>query len=221
MTPNAEMAYRSSLVKTAIGLAVLAIVATVFVRSVRSTRAAPFAVERAGLTGWMLVMQPSDDPLRSWLAVSPSTQLPASLGRDIFSRGGESVNYPTLPLLPLLLHSEFDRAFAGTVAPEEIVRLARDAGFESMAWEPRCMGYRRISEPGVTRGVYFVLFDTPSFDRFRQQLSGLLQGSARDLFDPAALSPVLIVAGLDGDFGRWMPLRANPEVDCLAPVDAT
>ena len=35
----------------------------------------------------------------------------------------------------------------------------------------------------------------------------------------AALSPVLIVAALDGNFGRWMPLRANPDVDCLAPVE--
>jgi hypothetical protein len=71
--------------------------------------------------------------------------------------------------------------------------------------------------------VYFVLLDAASFDRFRQQLSELLRGAGRDpfLFDPAALSPVLIIAGLDGAFGRWMPLRADPEADCLAPVDVT
>ena len=210
-----------SAVKVVVGLAVLAVVAVLFIRSVRSTRAEPFAVQRESLTGWMLVMQPPDDPLRSWLAVSPATQLPASLGRDIFSRGGESVNYPTLALVPLLLHSEFDRAFAGSVAPEAILGLARESGFESMEWRPRCMGYRRVSEPAGARAVYFLLFEAPAFDRFRRQLSELLQGSARDLFNPAALSPVLIVAGLDGDFGRWMPLRAEPDVDCLAPVDAT
>ncbi len=215
------MARRSSWVKVVIGLAALAIVAVLFVRSVRSTRAAPFAVPRERLTGWTLVMQPPGDPFRSWLALSPPVQLPASLGREIFSRGGESVNYPSAPLVPLLLYSEFDRAFAATVAPEAIAGLARDAGFESMTWEPRCMGYRRISEPAGPRAVYFVLLAAPAFDRFRQQLSGLLQGSARDAFDPAAISPVLMVAGLDGDFGRWMPLRADPEVDCLAPIDAT
>jgi len=208
-----------SAMKVVVGLALLAIVAVLFIRSVRSTRAEPFAIQRESLTGWMLVMQPSDDPLRSWLAVSPATQLAASLGREIFSRGGESVNYPTSALVPLLLHSEFDRGFAGSVAPETILSLAREAGFESMEWQPRCMGYRRLSEPGLTRGVYFLLFEAAPFARFRQQLSELLSGSARDLFDPAALSPVLIVAGLDGDFGRWMPLRADPEVDCLAPVD--
>jgi hypothetical protein len=207
--------------KVVVGLALLAIVAVLFVRSVRSTRAEPFAVERESLSEWMLAMQPPDDPLRSWLALSPPPQLPASLGREIFSRGGESVNYPTSALVPLLLQSEFDRAFAGSVAPESILSLARDAEFESIEWTPRCMGYRRISEPAGARAVYFLLFEAAAFDRFRRQLSELLQGSARDLFDPAALSPVLIVAGLDGEFGRWMPLRADPEVDCLAPVDAT
>ena len=215
------MAHRSSWVKVVVGLAVLAVVAVLFIRSVRSTRALPFAVERERLTGWTLAMQSPDDSSSSWLALTPPVQLPASLGREIFSRGGESVNYPTSPLVPLLLHSEFDRAFAGTVAPEEIVRLAREADFESMTWTPRCMGYRRISEPVGPRAVYFVLFEGAAFDRFRQQVWELLQGSARELFDPAALSPVLIVAGLDGDFGRWMPLRAEPEVDCLAPIDAT
>ena len=210
-----------SILKVIVGLAVIAVVAVVFLRSVRSTRAEPFAVQRGSLTGWTIVMQPADDPLRSWLAVSPAPPLPASLGRDIFARGGESVNYPTPAFVPLLLQSEFDRAFAGAVAPETILNLAGEAGFESMEWQPRCMGYRRRSEPGLTRGLYFLLFEATTFDRFRQQLAGLLEGSARTLFDPAALSPVLIVAGLDGDFGRWMPLRADPEVDCLAPVDPT
>jgi len=38
------------------------------------------------------------------------------------------------------------------------------------------------------------------------------------LFDPEALSPVLIVADLDGSSSRWLPLRADPEVDCFAPI---
>ena len=214
------MARRSSLLKVVVGLAVLAAVAVLFVRSVRSTRAEPFAVQRESLVGWTLAVQPPDDPLSSWLALSPPPQLPTSLGREIFARGGESVSYPSPSLVPLLLQSEFDRAFAGTVAPENIVSLARAVGFQSIEWKPRCMAHRRISEPGGTRGLHFVLLDAPPFDAFRQQLSAWLRGSARDLFDPLALSPVLIVAGLDGNFGRWMPLRADPEVDCLAPVNS-
>jgi hypothetical protein len=215
------MARRSSLVKVVIGLAVLAMFGLLFIRSIRSTRAAPYAVQGQNLTKWTLVVQPPQDPLRSWLALSPPVQLPSSLGREVFSRGGESVHYPASPLVPLLLHSEFDRAFAGRVAPEDIVSLARAAAFESIVWEPRCMGHRRVSEPGASRGVYFLLLEATPFERFRQQLSELLRAPARDLYDPAALSPVLIVAGLDGNFGRWMPLRADPEADCLAPVEAT
>ena len=214
------MARRSSLLKVVAGLAVLAAVAVLFVRSVRNTRAEPFAVQREHLVGWTLAIEPPDDPLSSWLALSPPPQLPMSLGREIFARGGESVSYPSPSLVPLLLRSEFDRAFAGTIAPENIVSLARALGFQSIEWKPRCMAHRRISEPGGTRGLHFVLLDAPPFDAFRRQLSAWLEGSARDLFNPLALSPVLIVAALDGDFGRWMPLRADPEVDCLAPVNA-
>jgi hypothetical protein len=217
------MARQSSLVKVIVGLAALAIVAVLFLRSVRSTRSAPFAVERKSLTGWTLVQQPPMDPLGSWLALSPPTQLVMPLGREIFRRGAESVNYLTPALVPLLLQSEFERAFAGTPLPEEIVSLARAARFESATWEPRCMAYRRASEGGGPRAVYFMLLDAAPFDRFREQLSELLRAAGRDsfLFDPAALSPVLIVAGLDGAFGRWMPLRADPDADCLAPVEVT
>lgn len=216
------MARQSSLVKVVVGLAVFAIVAVLFLRSVRSTRVAPFAIERENLAGWTLVPEPRPDPQGSWLALSPPTQLAMSLGREIFLRGGESVHYPNPPLVPLLLQSEFERAFAGTVLPEDIVSLARTA-FESSTWKPRCMGYRRISEARPPRGVYFMLLDAAPFDRFRQQLLELLRQAGGDpsLFDPAALSPLLIVAGLDANFGRWMPVRADPEADCMAPVEVT
>jgi hypothetical protein len=217
------MARQRTLVKLAVGTAVLAVLAFLFLRSLESTRAAPFTVDRGALTGWTLVLEPPMDPLGSWLALGPPPQLMASLGREIFRRGGESVNYPNPALMPLLLQDEFDRAFAGRVPPEQIVTLARSAALESMTWTPRCMAHRRLSEPGRTTGVYFVLLDAAPFDELRQRLSGLLQtvGGDASLFDPAALSPALIVAALDGNFGRWMPLRGDPEADCMAPVEVS
>ena len=214
------MARQSSWLKVVLGLAAFAILAVLFLRSVSSTRAAPFTIERENLAGWTLVPQPDGDPQGSWLALSPPPRLATSLGREIFQRGGESVHYPSPPLVPLLLQSEFERAFAGTVQPDEIVSLARTAGFESSTWTPRCMGYRRNSDARPPRAVYFVLLDAEPFHQFRQKLSELLRQPGRDpsLFDAAALSPVLIIAGLDGDFGRWMPLRADPEADCMAPA---
>ena len=99
--------------------------------------------------------------------------------------------------------------------------VASAARIETAMFERRCMGHRRISEPGATREVYFVLFDAPAFAQFRQQIASEIRGAGGDasLFDPAALSPVLIVASTADDFSRWMPLRAVPDVDCLAPIE--
>ena len=47
---------------------------------------------------------------------------------------------------------------------------------------------------------------------------GFSNGRDVSLFDPTALSPVVITADLDGSFSGWLPLRADPEVDCFAPV---
>jgi hypothetical protein len=214
------MARRSALIRVAVGIVVFAVIGVLFVRSVRSTRAAAFTVERATLSGWPLV-QPAADPFGAWLAVTAPAQLVNSLGREIFHRGGESVTYPTPPLVPLLLRSEFERAFAGAVAPEQIVQAARDAGIESVAWTAPCMGQRRFSEPGGARGVHFLVLESAAFDTFRRQLATLLQqtGGSGSAYDPSALSPVLVVAALDADFARWFPLKVDRTADCTAPVE--
>jgi hypothetical protein len=69
-------------------------------------------------------------------------------------------------------------------------------------------------------GVFFLLFKLPAFSQFREQVAQRLRAAGRDrsLFDPLALSPVLIAADLDGSFSRWLPLRADPPSDCFAPV---
>ena len=132
---------------------------------------------------------------------------------------GESLHYPPAAM-PVVLRSEFQRAMGGALTPEALLNTAQDAGLESAMFQPRCMARRRISEPGLVRGVYFLLFDLPLFTQFREQVAQRLRSAGRDasLFDPAALSPVVIAADLDGSFSRWLPLRANPEVDCFAPV---
>jgi hypothetical protein len=84
--------------------------------------------------------------------------------------------------------------------------------------QPRCMAQRRISEPGITRSVYFVRFEWPAFQAFRQTAAELMRASGGSGFDPGALSPVLIVAASDSAFGRWLPLSAESANDCLAPI---
>lgn len=212
---------RSTFIRVAVWLVALGALAVLFLRSAQSTREAPFTVERDSLGPWRLDLEPDQDPLGAWLALRPPAPLAASLGREIFTRGGESVHYPNPASLPLLLQSEFDRAIAGTLMPDTVMTIARAVGLESAAFEPQCMGRRRISEPGGTRGVYFVLFDAPAFGQFREQIAAAIgrAGGHASRFDPAALSPVLVVAAIDENFSRWMPLRANPGVDCLAPID--
>ena len=212
---------RSALIRVVVGAVALCLLAVLFVRSAQDTREMPFAVEPQGLAQWSLAIGPDTDGLGSWLALRPPPTMASSLGRQIFARGGESVSYPSPAALPLLMQSEYDGALAGVLEPDALVTLARDAGLESTTFEPVCMAYRRISEPGATRGLYFVLFDVPAFSAFRLQVSAALGAAGGDLsrFDPGALSPLLIVAGLDGNFRRWLPLRANPDVDCLAPIE--
>ena len=212
---------RSAFTRVIVGLAALGLLAVLFVRSAQDVREAPFTVSREDLAPWSLVLGADSDALGSWLALRPPQLLAAPLGRQIFARGGESVRYPNPASLPLLLRDEFDHALAGRLTPDMVMNIARVAGLESATFEPVCMAYRRISEPGSTRAIYFVLFDVPAFDEFRQQVGEVLRrasgGASR--FVPTALSPVLIVAGTDENFGRWLPLRADPDADCLAPIE--
>jgi hypothetical protein len=208
-----------TLLKVIIALAAGAVLAVLFVRSARSAREQPFTVARQHLAGWMLTLAPDADPLGSSLSITPTAELMPPLGRELFARMGETLHYPP-PAMPVVLRSEFERAIAGVLTREALLAAARDAGLESAPFQPRCMARRRISAPGVVRGIYFIVFDFPQFIQFREQVAQRLRAAGRDasLFDPTALSPVLIAADLDGSFSGWLPLRADPGADCFAPV---
>ncbi len=212
---------RSALIRVVVGLAALGLLGVLFVRSAQDARETPFVVERQDLAPWSLVLGPNSDALGSWLSLRPPQPLASPLGRQIFARAGVSVSYPSPAALPLLLQAEYDAALSGVLTSDMLVTLARDAGLESAEFKPICMARRRVSEPGGTRGIYFVLFEVPAFGAYRLQVAEALGRAGGDTsqFDPGALSPVLIVAGLDDNFRRWLPLRANPEVDCLAPIE--
>lgn len=204
-----------TLLKVVIALVAVGALAVLFVRSARSTLAEPFTIARQDLTGWTLTLAPDDDPLGSLLSITPKAALMPPLASELFARMGQSLHYPPVAM-PVVLRSEFQRALAGTLTPEALLDAARDAGLESAMFQPRCMAQRRMT----TKGVYFLLFDLPQFSQFREQVAQRLRAAGRDssLFDPTELSPVLIAADLDGSFGRWLPLRADPEVDCFAPI---
>lgn len=206
------------LVKIVVVLVVLGGLGTLFVRSAMDTRREPFTIEARRLHGWTFAVEPANVPGAALIALHPPRELASALFRQLFTRAAESMNGPHQPEVPLLLQDEFNRSFAGRRTSGELLALARESGVEASAFTPRCMGYRRESAPGVTRQLYFVVFDAPAFDTFRQRLAAeAIPGSG---FAPGALSPLMIVAASDPQFDRWLPLRVDHEADCIAPVVA-
>jgi hypothetical protein len=212
-----------SLLKVALLVAVAAGLGFLFIRSAQSTRSDPYTVSSDLLRNWTVSFDPAASAAAPALVLRPPAELTSGLFRQVFSRTMESLSSPTEPVIPLVLKGEFDRAFAGSVTPEALSAAARSAGLDSGSLAPRCLAYRRVSEPGLTRQLYFVLFDAPAFGQFREQIASLRDGRAvpTDIFDPAALSPVLIIGASDSAFNRWLPLRADPNTDCLAPIVET
>jgi hypothetical protein len=130
----------------------------------------------------------------------------------------ESLNAPAAAWIPLVLRSEFDGALGGALTVDEVVEVARGAGLESAPLEPHCLAHRRVSQPGVTRQVYFAVFRFAAFERFRTSLAArAAEAGGGTGFEPEALSPVMFVAASDAVFHRWLPI-ANPEPDCVAPI---
>ena len=213
------MPRRSAMIKAAVGLVALGVLGVLFVRSARSVRAEPFKVSRDRLSGWTLAIDPAPSESGVLLALQPPRALAASLFSEVFARTGESLSGPVPPAMPLVLQRELDARAAGILSPEALLELARTAGIESAPLQPRCMAHRRISAPGITRQLYFVLFEPSAFDAFRRRVAERLRdGGDPSTFDPAAQSPVLIVAATDAVFSSWLPVRADADKECFAPI---
>jgi hypothetical protein len=122
---------------------------------------------------------------------------------------------PNAPGIGLVLAGELGDA---TVSVDQVLALAREAGLERARLTPRCMGYRRESQPGSTRQLYFVVFDIPEFAAFRAALRDRVGAAGGSGFETRTLSPVMMLAAAP-DFTRWMPIAVDPERDCVAPVE--
>ena len=203
----------SVLLKVAIALAAIVALGYLFIHSLESTRSEPYTVDRALLGKWTLVLEPAGGPNAPLLSARTDVELVNSLFRQLFNRAMESMSTPTAASIPIVLRGEFDRGLAGRMTPAELLGAARAAGLETAPHEPRCLAYRRISEPGMTRQAYFAIVASPSITGFREQL-----GRSGDVaFDAATLTPVMFVGGSDPAFHRWLPIRAGEE-DCVAPI---
>ncbi len=206
---------RTVFIKIALGLVGLGLFGVLFIRSARNTGAAPYTMQRSGLAGWTLALAPDVATSGVMLALWPPNGMARPLFSQLFSRSGLSLTGPNPVSMPLVLKAEYDRALSTTVTPEALLALAQQSGLESIQPKPVCMATRRVSEPGLTRELFFVRFEHAPFAPFRQQVAARAAGGA---FDAGSLSPVVIVAATDGAFGTWLPLEGDGAQDCLAPI---
>lgn len=207
------MAARKLLIKVLVTAGVVGGLIVLLTWSIRTSQSMPYTIDGESLRNWTLDLNRASRANQPVLVLRPPADVTSDLFNQVFKRTMVSMGAPSSPMIPLLLQGELDGA-GGQLTPEALLSAARDAGLGSTQLQPRCLGHRRVSEPGSTREVYFVLFDAPAFGRFRDRVATLL-GSG---FDPAAQSPVLLVAVADSNVGDWLPLRANPQEDCVAPI---
>jgi len=197
------------LIKVAVAILLLAGVALLFIRSVKDTRAEPYVVSANHLQNWRLGIDTAADADGAVVSLRPPPELPMNLFRQLFSRQMESLGTPSQPGIPLVLRREIP----SEISAEALLALARDAGLDHAVPAPKCVGYRRVSDPGITRQLYFMWFDVPGFDRFRQALAP----QAGPGFAPAGLSPVLMMAA-QPSFTGWLPVVVDQDRDCIAVV---
>jgi hypothetical protein len=212
--------HQTTLIKVAVGLAALGILGVLFVRSVMDVGAEPYTIPRDHLAPWTVALDPAAGASGVLLALQPPAGLGPSLFTQIFTRSGQSLNGPETLGMPLVLKSEFDRALAGTLTPDTLAALARSTGLESSQPRPLCLASRRVSQPGLTREVFFLRLEHAAFEPFRQQIATRLSaaGGSTGSFEANGLSPVVVVAASDANFSSWLPLRGDPTDDCRAPI---
>jgi hypothetical protein len=204
------------IVKALAILAALAVMGYLFYQSVQSTRSAPYTMPQSFLRGWTVATEAAPAPSAPALSLRPPPEIGSGLFRQLFARAAESMSGPRPPVVPLLLREEFERSFAGASTLDTLAAAAREAGLDGTGFAPRCMALKRESAPGVTRQLYFVVFDAPAFTQFRLRIASMANANAT--YDPAALSAVLFVAASDSNFNSWLPLRVDIDRDCVAPV---
>jgi hypothetical protein len=207
------------LVKILLVLVVFAGFLYLFLHTAQDVRSEPYTAQRQHLQPWTLAGELATQSTSPILVVRPPQEFAGGLFSQVFQRMMESLKGTTTSGMPLVLRGEYELALAARYTPDALLEAARAAGVESSPPTPVCLAVRRVSEPGLTRQMYFVIFDAPAVVEFRQQLARSLEGTtAAAMFDAAALSPVMIIGATDAEFDRWLPIQANAAADCVAPI---
>jgi hypothetical protein len=200
-------------VKVVVALAVIAGLGFAFWRSVQSSRAEAYVVPQAHLRPGTIsgaMGAPPNDPV---LMRRPPSALTTDLFDQVFKRSMESMRAPETQGIPLVLQGELERAGA-RISADELLAMARNAGLEAAAPQPRCMAHRRAPEPDTRQQLYFAIFESGPFDAFRRTLGDRLGGT----FNAELVAPVLFVGVVESPLRRWLPLYPDAKKDCVAPI---
>ena len=186
-----------------------------FVRGERTRT--PYAIPRDTLSGWTLVTSDGTDP---WVVgAKPPDSLTRSLFEEVSRRAGRTLVAPPHPALPLVLRSEFDDGLQGVYGTDSVLRIASDAGIESEHFQPVCLGHRSSNGPEGRADLYFVAFDSPAFNQMRVDLlPAQPEHAGVGVYEPATLTPILVVGATDKSFERWWPLTFDRGGDCVTDL---
>lgn len=202
-----------TLFKVTVPLVAAAVLAVVFWQTVTGARRTPYQLSRATQGEWRVALVQSPGPNDEAVVLEPPPALPRELFDQVFKRSMESMGAPEVPGIPLVLESELARMGAARPAPDALLEMARQAGLGASPPVPRCVGHRRAPEPDTRQQVFFAIFDVPGYAAFRAELAK--RGAA---LDSRVSAPVMVVGVVESSSQRWLPLSADAERDCVAPI---
>ena len=212
------MASRSPLgilAKVAVAIVGLGVLAYLFASTLSDVTSQPYTVPAAALEGWTIELDPPLGPDGPLLSLRPPPELGMSLFDQVFMRTMESYATPANPGITLVSRREYEAALAEVGGPNGLLKLAEREGLASGTLVPECMAVHRTSG-GREQRLFFVLFDLPAFERFREAVAERAAGT----FDPAALAPALLIAVSDARLlTQGMP-SGQLGLQCGAPVHA-
>jgi hypothetical protein len=205
---------RRTLVKVLVPVVVVAVAGFAFWRTVHSSRSAPYTLTKATQRPWRLTIEMASRPNDPVLLLEAPSELSRELFDQVFKRSMESMRAPELAGIPLVLAGELERAGSERISPDTLLQMARTAGLEGAPPTPHCMGHRRAPEPNTRQQAYFALFDSTAFSIFRWNLATRLGAN----FDAGFVTPALFVGVIESPIHEWLPLHAEADKDCVAPI---
>jgi hypothetical protein len=178
----------------------------------------PLVLGTDAWSSWTIVTSDGTDP---WIVgARPAGDVMRQLVDFASRRAGRSLVSPPHAAVPLVLQSEFEDSLQGVYGTDSVVRTARDAGIESATFQPVCLARHTLDLPDGPVDIYFVPLESPAFNQFRMDMTPLEPEHAGiGIYDPATLTPVLIVGATGAAFDRVWPLRVDPARDCDARIE--